>query len=125
MGELVRAVGVESEMELAYSGLHQLCAQMIDRLELRVDLAEALARNEFVLHYQPIVEVDTGTGLVHIAPGHGEEDYELGRKAGLKIVREGGRVSGDYGANAEAVKPALIDGVTPRTTLRPSSSTFS
>jgi DNA-binding CsgD family transcriptional regulator len=27
------AVGVESEMELAYSGLHQLCAPMLDRLE--------------------------------------------------------------------------------------------
>ena len=27
------AVGVESEMELAYSGLHQLCARMLDRLE--------------------------------------------------------------------------------------------
>src|SRR5262245_55728986 len=26
------AVGVESEMELAYSGLHQLCAPMLDRL---------------------------------------------------------------------------------------------
>ncbi len=31
------------------------------------------------------VAMDTGTGLVHIAPGHGEEDYELGRKVGLKI----------------------------------------
>jgi isoleucyl-tRNA synthetase len=31
------------------------------------------------------VAMDAGTGLVHIAPGHGEEDYELGRKAGLKI----------------------------------------
>ena len=30
---LVRAVGVESEMELAYNGLHQLCAPMLDRLE--------------------------------------------------------------------------------------------
>jgi acyl-CoA reductase-like NAD-dependent aldehyde dehydrogenase len=40
------------------------------------------------------------------------------RKAGLRIVREGGRAGGEYGANAEAVKPALIDGVTPRTTLR-------
>jgi DNA-binding CsgD family transcriptional regulator len=28
------AVGVESEMELAYSGLHQLCAPMLDRLDL-------------------------------------------------------------------------------------------
>jgi DNA-binding CsgD family transcriptional regulator len=30
---VARAVGVESEMELAYAGLHQLCAPMLDRLE--------------------------------------------------------------------------------------------
>jgi DNA-binding CsgD family transcriptional regulator len=30
---LARAVGVESEMELAYSGLQQLCGPMLDRLE--------------------------------------------------------------------------------------------
>jgi hypothetical protein len=30
---LARAVGVESEMELAFAGLHQLCAPMLDRLE--------------------------------------------------------------------------------------------
>jgi DNA-binding CsgD family transcriptional regulator len=30
---VVRAVGVESEMELAYASLHQLCAPMLDRLE--------------------------------------------------------------------------------------------
>ncbi len=29
--------------------------------------------------------MDTGTGLVHIAPGHGEEDYELGRRLGLPV----------------------------------------
>jgi len=29
----VRAVGVESEMELAYAGLHQLCSPLLDRLE--------------------------------------------------------------------------------------------
>jgi DNA-binding CsgD family transcriptional regulator len=29
---VVRAVGVESEMELAYASLHQLCAPMLDRL---------------------------------------------------------------------------------------------
>jgi DNA-binding CsgD family transcriptional regulator len=28
----VRAVGVESEMELAFAGLHQLCARLLDRL---------------------------------------------------------------------------------------------
>ena len=31
--QLARAVGVESEMELAFAGLHQLCAPMLDRLD--------------------------------------------------------------------------------------------
>jgi isoleucyl-tRNA synthetase len=31
------------------------------------------------------VTLDAGTGLVHVAPGHGEEDYDFGRKHGLKI----------------------------------------
>ena len=30
---VVRAVGVESEMELAYASLHQLCAPLLDRIE--------------------------------------------------------------------------------------------
>jgi DNA-binding CsgD family transcriptional regulator len=30
---VVRVVGVESEMELAFAGLHQLCAPMLDRVE--------------------------------------------------------------------------------------------
>jgi hypothetical protein len=31
--QIARAAGVESEMELAYGGLHQLCRPMIDRLD--------------------------------------------------------------------------------------------
>ena len=27
-----------------------------------------------------------GTGLVHCAPGHGKEDYEVGKKEGLDII---------------------------------------
>jgi DNA-binding CsgD family transcriptional regulator len=39
------AVGVESEMELAYSGLHQLCGPMLDNLDqLPVPQREALAK---------------------------------------------------------------------------------
>jgi len=30
------------------------------------------------------VAINQGTGLVHIAPGHGEEDYELGKQLGLR-----------------------------------------
>jgi hypothetical protein len=41
---VARAVGVESEMELAYAGLHQLCAPMLDRLgRLPVPQRDALA----------------------------------------------------------------------------------
>jgi isoleucyl-tRNA synthetase len=31
------------------------------------------------------VTMDQGSGLVHIAPGHGEEDYEFGRRLGLRV----------------------------------------
>src|SRR5438034_1199012 len=32
------------------------------------------------------ITMDTGTGLVHIAPGHGEDDYWLGKQNGLSIL---------------------------------------
>ena len=42
--QVATAVGVESEMELAYSGLHQLCGPMLDHLDrLPVPQREALA----------------------------------------------------------------------------------
>ncbi len=37
------------------------------------------------LHPAGFVESSTGTGFVHIAPGHGLEDYHLGLKAGLPV----------------------------------------
>ncbi|HWP75793.1 MAG TPA: class I tRNA ligase family protein, partial [Methylomirabilota bacterium] len=49
-----------------------------------------VARHPWIDRDSPVVTadfvaMDAGTGLVHIAPGHGEEDYEVGRRAGLKI----------------------------------------
>src|SRR5438876_5060364 len=44
------------------------------------------------------VTMDSGTGLVHVAPGHGEEDYEFGKRQGLKIynpVDDDGRFVAD------------------------------
>ncbi|MGY4770329.1 ATP-binding protein (plasmid) [Kribbella sp. CWNU-51] len=42
--QIARATGVESEMELAYSGLHQLCAPMLERMDrLPAPQREALA----------------------------------------------------------------------------------
>jgi isoleucyl-tRNA synthetase len=53
-------------------------------------LEGALTRHPWIDRDIPVVTadfvaMDAGTGLVHIAPGHGEEDYELGRRVGLKV----------------------------------------
>ena len=42
---VARAAGVESEMELAFAGLHQLCAPMLDRLERLPGPAARCARH--------------------------------------------------------------------------------
>lgn len=44
--------------------------------------------------YADFVDMETGTGIVHIAPGHGYDDYQAGVKNGLEIlspVDEAGR----------------------------------
>ena len=46
------------------------------------------------------VSLEEGTGIVHIAPGAGQEDFELGRIHGLPVltpVDEAGRFYEDYG----------------------------
>src|SRR5512146_2792367 len=46
------------------------------------------------------VTLEDGTGIVHIAPGCGGEDFELGRELGLDVlmpVDEGGRFYPEYG----------------------------
>ena len=46
------------------------------------------------------VSIEEGTGIVHIAPGHGEDDYEIGSKYGLDIyapVDDNGRFTKQAG----------------------------
>ncbi|MDX9746334.1 MAG: isoleucine--tRNA ligase [Syntrophales bacterium] len=38
---------------------------------------------ESIIIIAPFVTLDAGTGCVHIAPGHGQEDYEIGMQYGL------------------------------------------
>jgi isoleucyl-tRNA synthetase len=42
-----------------------------------------LIDRETLLILAPFVTLDAGSGCVHIAPGHGQEDYEIGMKYGL------------------------------------------
>jgi len=43
-----------------------------------------LIDRESLVILAPFVTLDAGTGCVHIAPGHGQEDYEIGMKYGLE-----------------------------------------
>lgn len=38
------------------------------------------------IHTADFVTLDTGSGCVHVAPGHGEDDYMLGREHGLPLL---------------------------------------
>ncbi len=62
------------------------------------------------------VETGEGTGVVHIAPGHGEEDYEVGLKYGLDIyapVDDKGRFTDDVvlftGENVFKANKSIIE----------------
>jgi isoleucyl-tRNA synthetase len=55
---------------------------------------------EAVVLTADFVTMDSGTGLVHIAPGHGEDDYLLGRQNNLRIlspVDDHGRLTDEAG----------------------------
>ncbi len=67
------------------------------------------------------VALDEGTGIVHIAPGAGTEDFELGRVHGLPVIApidEGGRFYPGYGpftgmSTTEAEEP-IVDALRDR-----------
>lgn len=47
--------------------------------------AHPIYGRESLLILAPFVTLDTGAGCVHIAPGHGQEDYEVGLKYNLDV----------------------------------------
>ena len=54
----------------------------IDKIKARHPFLD----REAVVLTADFVTMDSGTGCVHIAPGHGEDDYNLGIKNGLPIL---------------------------------------
>ena len=56
-------------------------ASTLEGLEYRHPWIERRGTVDFAT----FVTMDSGTGLVHVAPGHGEEDYDFGKRHGLTI----------------------------------------
>jgi isoleucyl-tRNA synthetase len=104
----------EKSRAIPYRGAHDLGEKLLVALPLIDELCQkALIERHTVLHVLPgralagtvarhplfgqgydfdvpllaagFVEADQGTGLVHIAPGHGADDWELGRANGVPV----------------------------------------
>jgi isoleucyl-tRNA synthetase len=68
-------------------------------------LVGTLTRHPFLDRQSPVhaaefVTLETGSGCVHIAPGHGDDDYQLGRREGLELlspVDDHGRFTAECG----------------------------
>ncbi|MBO8129361.1 MAG: isoleucine--tRNA ligase [Peptococcaceae bacterium] len=52
----------------------------------RVVCRHPLFERDSLLVLDEYVTLDQGTGCVHTAPGHGEEDFEVGKKYGLPVI---------------------------------------
>jgi len=62
-----------------YEILDEFPGAVMEGLKTRHPLID----RESVFILAPFVTLDAGTGMVHIAPGHGAEDYEIGMEYGL------------------------------------------
>jgi isoleucyl-tRNA synthetase len=104
------AVAAEGEIWILAQGLLESVMQLKkvqDYTVLRTFKAEELkglkARHPFIDRDSLIVlgahvTLETGTGAVHTAPGHGREDYDMGREYGLDVyspVDDRGRFTPD------------------------------
>ncbi len=81
LAEVVKAAGItDHEIEAGFPGsdiaFKTLCAHPLRGQGYDFDVP--VLAGDFVT-------MDTGTGFVHIAPSHGADDFELGRKHGLPV----------------------------------------
>jgi isoleucyl-tRNA synthetase len=74
-----------------------------------------LDRDSLVVHSE-YVTLEAGTGLVHTAPGHGQEDFEIGQRYGLEVVQpvdDGGRFDASVpawqGLTALEANPKIVE----------------
>lgn len=89
---------VGGEVWITAAGLHQKvlaatkrAGETVGRALRGEELENVVAEHPFAGRHSPILTADhvtleAGTGLVHTAPGHGADDYILGKKHGLDVL---------------------------------------
>ena len=104
---------------LGQAGLEQTDVEVLGRFP-GAELEGKAALHPFISRQSPIVvadyvTLDTGTGCVHTAPGHGVEDYETGLRYGLECyspVDDHGRFTAEVpefqGKTIFEANPAIV-----------------
>ncbi len=83
--------GLMDAVEAGYTAKKEFRGKEMDGWEYEaplegfLDLPELKNAYRVILHSR-YVNLEEGTGLVHTAPGHGREDYEAGKEAGLPAI---------------------------------------
>lgn len=125
-GAFVETCGLEGATELArFKGakLDRLEAKhaWLDRTSLlmngeHVTLGEADAEVELDVRFENKAAAKSGTGCVHTAPGHGADDFAIGKQYGLDIycpVDNAGRFMSEVeqfaGENIFTVNPKIVE----------------
>jgi isoleucyl-tRNA synthetase len=94
--ELVPQFAANTKFEPTGEPLASFTGAKIDKIKARHPFLD----REAIVLTADFVTMDSGTGAVHIAPGHGEDDYNLGRANKLPIlspVDDHGRLTDEAG----------------------------
>ena len=76
---------VEEITQKAGIGGYKILGEIPADSLMKLSFKHPFIERDSVMVYGDYVASDTGTGAVHTAPGHGEEDYETGIEYGLDI----------------------------------------
>lgn len=107
VGEFMNLTGIEGEC------VEVVLGEGLAGLEYEHPLAEEvpihkLHNNAHKVLTGEFVSLDEGTGLVHIAPGHGPEDFELGSRYGLPVTSNV-EINGVFNEDAGIFRDLYID----------------
>jgi isoleucyl-tRNA synthetase len=94
--KLVPQFSASTNFHPAGEPLASFSGSKIDRIKARHPFLD----RDAIVMTADFVTMDSGTGAVHVAPGHGEDDYNLGRAHGLPIlspVDDHGRLTDEAG----------------------------
>lgn len=86
IGEVLGPLGAPYEVMGILKGKDLEGLKYIHPLEDEVPIQKTLEGAHVVVLSDKYVRAEEGTGCVHTAPGHGEEDFEVGQEYGLPVL---------------------------------------